>query len=189
MSEGSAYGRRPARSNELLTQVGPGTPCGELMRRYWQPIAASASVSDLPRKVKILGEELILFRDTKGRAGLLYPRCMHRGTSLLYGRIEEEGIRCCYHGWLFDVQGRCLEQPCEPNGGRHRDAVRQPWYPVEERYGLVFAYLGPLEKKPVLPATTISRISDPGRDSGRWSAGSARPAMARSMSCPTAGCR
>jgi phenylpropionate dioxygenase-like ring-hydroxylating dioxygenase large terminal subunit len=76
---------------------------------------------------------------------------MHRGTSLYYGRIEDHGIRCCYHGWLFDVQGRCLEQPCEPDGGRHRDAARQPWYPVEERYGLVFAYLGPLEKKPVLP--------------------------------------
>jgi phenylpropionate dioxygenase-like ring-hydroxylating dioxygenase large terminal subunit len=149
--EGSAYGRPPQHSNPLLTRVGPGTPCGELMRRYWQPIAASASVGDLPRKVKVLGEDLILFRDATGRAGLLYPRCMHRGTSLFYGRIEQEGIRCCYHGWLFDVQGRCLEQPCEPDGGRHRDAARQPWYPVEERYGLVFAYLGPLEKKPVLP--------------------------------------
>jgi phenylpropionate dioxygenase-like ring-hydroxylating dioxygenase large terminal subunit len=149
--EGSAYGRPAQHSNTLLTQVGPGTPCGELMRRYWHPIAASASVRDLPRKVKILGEDLILFRDANGRAGLLYPRCMHRGTSLFYGRIEAEGIRCCYHGWLFDVQGRCLEQPCEPDYGRHRDAARQPWYPIEERYGLVFAYMGPLEKKPVLP--------------------------------------
>ncbi len=149
--EGTAYGRPPQHSNALLTQVGPGTPCGELMRRYWHPIATSAAVGDLPRKVKILGEELVLFRDRAGRAGLLYPRCMHRGTSLMYGRIEDEGIRCCYHGWLFDVQGHCLEQPCEPDGGRHRDAARQPWYPVEERYGLVFAYLGPPEKKPMLP--------------------------------------
>jgi phenylpropionate dioxygenase-like ring-hydroxylating dioxygenase large terminal subunit len=150
-NHGSAYGRSPQHSNKLLTEVGPGTPCGELMRRYWQPIATSAAVTDMPRKVRVLGEDLVLFRDRKGRAGLLYPRCMHRGTSLYYGRIEAEGIRCCYHGWLFDVEGRCLDQPCEPDGGRHRDAARQPWYPVEERYGLVFAYLGPLEKKPVLP--------------------------------------
>jgi phenylpropionate dioxygenase-like ring-hydroxylating dioxygenase large terminal subunit len=121
------------------------------MRRYWQPIAVAADLRDLPKKVRILGEDLILFRDRHGRAGLLYPRCMHRGTTLFYGRVEERGIRCCYHGWLFDVEGRCLEQPCEPDGGRHRDAARQPWYPVEERYGLVFAYLGPPQKKPVLP--------------------------------------
>jgi nitrite reductase/ring-hydroxylating ferredoxin subunit len=150
-NNGSAYGRAPQHSNKLLTEVGPGTPCGELMRRYWHPIATSADVQDSPRKVRVLGEELVLFRDRKGRAGLLYPRCMHRGTSLYYGRIEDAGIRCCYHGWLFDVEGRCLDQPCEPDGGRHRDSARQPWYPVEERYGLVFAYLGPPEKKPVLP--------------------------------------
>lgn len=150
-SDGNAYGRPRQHSNDLLTKVGPGTPCGELLRRYWQPIAASSEVRDLPRKIKVLGEDLVLFRDRAGRAGLLYPRCMHRGTSLYYGRIESEGIRCCYHGWLFDVQGRCLEQPCEPDGGRHRDAARQPWYPLEERYGLVFAYLGPPDRKPVLP--------------------------------------
>jgi phenylpropionate dioxygenase-like ring-hydroxylating dioxygenase large terminal subunit len=149
--DGNAYGRPPGYSNPLLTQVGPGTPCGELLRRYWQPIAAAAELGDRPRKVRVLGEDLVLFRDRKGRAGLLYPRCMHRGTTLYYGRVEAEGIRCCYHGWLFDVQGRCLDQPCEPDGGRHRDQARQPWYPVEERYGLVFAYLGPPAKKPVLP--------------------------------------
>lgn len=150
-NHGSAYGRPLPHSNKLLTEVGPGTPCGELMRRYWQPIATSAGLQDVPRKVRVLGEDLVLFRDRKGRAGLLYPRCMHRGTSLYYGRIEADGIRCCYHGWLFDVEGRCLDQPCEPEGGRHREQARQPWYPVEERYGLVFAYLGPPEKKPVLP--------------------------------------
>ena len=151
MDEGTAYGRRSQHPNKLLTEVGPGTPCGELMRRYWQPIAVSKKVGDLPQKVRVLGEDLILFRDGSGRPGLLYPRCMHRGTSLFYGRVEAAGIRCCYHGWLFDVQGRCLEQPCEPEGGRHREAARQPWYPVEERYGLLFAYLGPPEKKPILP--------------------------------------
>ena len=153
--EGHAYGRRTQTSNKLLTEVGPGTQMGELMRRYWHPVAVGTEVSDLPRKVRILGEDLILFRDRKGRAGLLYPRCMHRGTSLFYGKIEEEGLRCCYHGWLFDTQGRCLDQPCEPDRGRHRDQARQPWYPVEERYGLVFAYLGPPEKKPVLPRYDI----------------------------------
>ncbi len=149
--DGHAYGRRAQQPNKLLTEVGPGTPLGELMRRYWQPVALSTEVADLPRKVRILGEDLILYRDRRGRAGLLYPRCMHRGTSLFYGRVEDEGIRCCYHGWLFDAEGRCLDQPCEPDHGRHRDQARQPWYPVEELYGLVFAYLGPPQKKPVLP--------------------------------------
>ena len=150
-ADGSAYGRPAQQSNRMLTEVGPGTPCGELMRRYWHPIALSEKLRDLPCKVRVLGEDLVLFRDRKGHAGLLYPRCMHRGTSLLYGRVEERGIRCCYHGWLFDAEGRCLDQPCEPEGGRHRDTARQPWYPVEERYGFVFAYLGPPHKKPVLP--------------------------------------
>ncbi len=160
--DGSAYGRAPQHANRLLTEVGPGKPLGELMRRYWQPVGLSSKLKDLPRQVRILGEDLILFRDRSGRAGLLYPRCMHRGTSLLYGRTEDRGIRCCYHGWLFDVEGRCLDQPCEPDGGRHRDSARQPWYPVEERYGLVFAYLGPPEKKPVLPRYDILESVGPG---------------------------
>jgi nitrite reductase/ring-hydroxylating ferredoxin subunit len=93
----------------------------------------------------------VLFRDGGGRPGLVVAGCAHRGTSLHYGRVEERGIRCCYHGWLFDVRGHCLEQPCEPDGGRQRDRIRQPWYPVLERYGLLWAYLGPTERKPVLP--------------------------------------
>src|SRR5690606_37163648 len=83
---------------------------------------------------------------------LLFPHCAHRGTSLYYGKVEERGIRCCYHGWLFSVDGECVEQPCEPNnGGKVREKIRQPWYAVEERYGLIWAYMGPSEKKPVLP--------------------------------------
>ena len=124
---------------------------GELLRRYWHAVGLLSDADSTPRKVRILGEDLILFRDTEGRPGLLYPRCMHRGTSLYYGRVEDRGIRCCYHGWLFDVRGHCLEQPCEPNGGERRSNVRQPWYPVEERYGLLFAYLGPPERQPPLP--------------------------------------
>jgi phenylpropionate dioxygenase-like ring-hydroxylating dioxygenase large terminal subunit len=125
------------------------------MRRYWQPVAVSADVADRPQYVRILGEDLILFRDKKGRPGLLYPRCMHRGTTLFYGKVSDEGIACCYHGWLFDVEGRCLRQPCEPDGGKNLDVARQPWYPLEERYGVVFAYMGPPEKKPVLPRYDI----------------------------------
>ena len=149
---GSAYSRKPPSYNAKLTEVARGTPMGELLRRYWHPVGLAADAAATPRPVKVLGEELILFRDGQGRAGLVYPRCCHRGTTLYYGKIEERGIRCCYHGWLFDVEGHCLEMPCEPNpSGPQCQRVRQPWYPVEERYGLVFAYLGPPEKKPVLP--------------------------------------
>jgi phenylpropionate dioxygenase-like ring-hydroxylating dioxygenase large terminal subunit len=151
--DGTAYGRPPQHSNALLTQVGPGTPMGELMRRYWQPVLASANVTSRPREIRILGEDLIIFRDGEGRPGLLYPRCMHRGTSLFWGKVERDGIRCCYHGWKFSVEGHCLEQPCEPGGGTEAGlrSARQPWYPVRERYGLVWAYMGPPGRVPVLP--------------------------------------
>jgi len=148
---GTAYGRPAPTHDRALTEVGAGTPMGELMRRYWHPVGLARDAGATPRMVRVLGEDLVLFRDAAGRPGLVHPHCTHRGASLYYGKVEERGIRCCYHGWLFDVQGHCLEQPCEPEGGRARDARRQPWYPLEERYGLVWAYLGPPEKKPVLP--------------------------------------
>ena len=150
--EGTAYGLPPATHLRELTEVGAGTPMGELLRRYWHPVGLGSDAGAEPKAVRVLGEDLILFRDGAGRAGLLHPRCAHRGASLVYGRVEPEGLRCCYHGWMFDVQGRCVDQPCEPDGGgalRHN--VRQPWYPVQERYGLVFAYLGPPQHKPLLP--------------------------------------
>lgn len=151
LDTGTAYGRpRPTHRAEL-TEVGPGTPMGELLRRYWHPIGLADDANATPRQVRVLGEDLILFRDGSGQPGLLYPHCAHRGTSLYYGKVEQKGIRCCYHGWLFAPQGQCLEQPCEPEGGRARDGARQPWYPLEERYGLVWAYLGPPDRKPVLP--------------------------------------
>ena len=149
--EGTAYGRPPQHPNHLLTQVGPGTPCGELMRRFWQPVLASRNVTSRPREVRILGEDLLVFRDGSGRPGLIYPRCMHRGTTLLYGHVEPDGIRCCYHGWKFSVEGECIDQPCEPDGGLNKATARQPWYPVRERYDMVWAYMGPPEKMPVLP--------------------------------------
>ena len=148
---GTAYGRPRRSYRKELTEVGAGTPMGELLRRYWHPIGTTADATDTPRVVRVLGEDLILFRDRSGRPGLVYPHCAHRGASLFYGKVEARGIRCCYHGWLFDVQGHCVEQPCEPDGGRARAKVRQPWYPVQELYGLVWAYLGPPARKPVLP--------------------------------------
>jgi nitrite reductase/ring-hydroxylating ferredoxin subunit len=149
---GTAYGRPKPSYKPELTEVGAGTPMGELLRRYWHPIGLTADANATPRIVRVLGEDLVLFRDRSGRAGLVYPHCTHRGASLLYGKVEERGIRCCYHGWLFDVQGHCLEQPCEPNLGEpSRSRRRQPWYPVQELYGMVWAYLGPPDRKPVLP--------------------------------------
>ncbi len=147
---GTAYGLQPGAHDAMLTEVGAGTPMGELMRRYWHPVGLSSYASDLPRAVRILGEDLILFRGRDGVPGLVHPRCAHRGASLLYGRIDDHGIRCCYHGWAFDQQGMCTDQPCEPQNGLNRERFRQPWYPVEERYGLVWAYLGPPERKPLL---------------------------------------
>jgi len=151
MDTGTAYGRAQPTSRSELAHVGAGTPMGELLRRYWHPVGLAADAAAAPRLVRLLGEDLILFRDGQGRAGLLYPRCSHRGTTLYYAKVEARGIRCCYHGWLYDVEGRCLEQPCEEGGGPRRDRIRQPWYPVAERYGLVFAYMGPAQKKPELP--------------------------------------
>ncbi|TFY97542.1 aromatic ring-hydroxylating dioxygenase subunit alpha [Ramlibacter rhizophilus] len=160
--QGTGYGRPAPTHRRELTEVGPGTPMGELLRRYWHPVGLSRDASETPRQVRVLGEDLILFRDGAGRPGLVLPNCAHRGTSLYYGKVEERGIRCCYHGWLFDVQGRCVEQPCEPEGGRFRDKVRQPWYPVQELYGLVWAYLGPPERKPVLPRYECLEQLEPG---------------------------
>lgn len=150
IDQGTAYGRPAPTHFKDLAEVGPGTPMGELLRRYWHPIGIASDATDKPRNVRVLGEDLILFRDKSGRSGLVYPHCAHRGTSLYYGKVDEQGIRCCYHGWHFDVQGNCLNQPCEPNGGRAREAKRQPWYPVQEQYGLIWAYMGPPERKPVL---------------------------------------
>ena len=151
--DGTAYGREPGTSDDDLVRVGPGTPGGELLRRYWQPFARSDEATTTPRSVTILGEDLVVFRTKAGDPGLVYPRCCHRGTTLFFGRVEDAGIRCPYHGWMFDTEGRCLDQPCEPDGGRNRDspAYRQPWYPVRDYNGLLFAYMGPPARKPVFP--------------------------------------
>jgi phenylpropionate dioxygenase-like ring-hydroxylating dioxygenase large terminal subunit len=157
----TAYEMKPSTYRAELTEVGRGKPMGELLRRYWHPVGLAADAGDTPRKVRALGEDLVLFRDRQGRPGLLHARCCHRGTTLYYGKVEDDGIRCCYHGWKFDTSGHCLEQPCEVDGGASRDKVRQPWYPLAERYGLIFAYMGPPEKKPVLPRyDCLERMDD-----------------------------
>lgn len=141
-----------AEENRLLTETGPKSPCGELMRRYWQPaaLAEELPVGGAPLTVKILGEELVLFRDDQGRPGLLGLHCSHRGTDLSYGRVEDGGLRCLYHGWLYDIRGRVLEQPGEPGGGMQRDALCHLAYPCQEAGGVVFTYMGPGEP-PLLP--------------------------------------
>jgi 5,5'-dehydrodivanillate O-demethylase len=138
------------KENERLTRVGPGTPGGEMLRRYWWPVAASDHVRGSPQKLRLLGEDLVLFRDGSGVPGLLELHCAHRGASLEYGRVEANGLRCCYHGWLYDAKGRCLDQPCEPKESRLKERIRQKAYPVRDYSGLVFAYLGP-DPVPALP--------------------------------------
>jgi phenylpropionate dioxygenase-like ring-hydroxylating dioxygenase large terminal subunit len=153
--DGRAYGRTAGHFDPELVEVGAGTPAGELLRRYWHPVGLSSEATERPRAVRMLGEDLILYRDRSGTPGLLTPRCCHRGTSLLYGKVEDEGIRCCYHGWLFDAHGLCLDQPCEPDRGRNRDRYRQPWYPLVEYNDLLFTYMGPPHTQPVFPRYDI----------------------------------
>ena len=126
--------------NERLTRVGPGTPCGELLRRYWHPIYPEILLREnAVRRVRILGEDLTLFRDRKGKLGLIADRCAHRLASLHLGIPDERGLRCCYHGWLFDHAGRCLDQPLEPVSSKLRDQIRIKAYPVQEMGGLIWA--------------------------------------------------
>ncbi|HEY3118016.1 MAG TPA: Rieske 2Fe-2S domain-containing protein [Chloroflexota bacterium] len=131
--------------NELITHTDPGTPCGELMRRYWQPAALSDElpVGGAPVPIRLLGEDLVLWRDDQGRPGLLGLHCSHRGADLSYGRLEDGGLRCIYHGWLYDINGRCLEQPGEPAGSTFYEKIRHTAYPCIERARVIFAYLGP----------------------------------------------
>ena len=147
-----AYNHRfVPKEDEELTHVGPGTPCGEYLRRFWHPIVSSAELKALPIAVRILGEELVAFRDRSGRVGLLELHCAHRGTSLEFGQIEAAGIRCCYHGWLFGVDGTILDTPGEPPDSTLKDRLCHGAYPVLEYQGLVFGYMGPPDKMPEFP--------------------------------------
>ncbi|HEX9445456.1 MAG TPA: Rieske 2Fe-2S domain-containing protein, partial [Candidatus Binatia bacterium] len=126
------------KENEKLARVGPGTPAGELLRRYWHPIAVATELGDRPvRRVRILGEDLVLYRGEDGSHGLVAERCSHRGASLAYGRIEGANIRCPYHGWMYAADGRCVEQPAEPEDSTYKDRVRHRAYPVEKAAGML----------------------------------------------------
>jgi len=140
--------------NEILTMTDPGTSMGELLRRYWIPALLSEEIPEpdcSPVRVKIMGEYLVAFRDSQGRVGLLDENCRHRGTSLFYGRNEECGLRCIYHGWKYDVEGNIVETPAEPPGSDFKNKLRHKAYPCIERAGMVFTYMGPEDKKPCYP--------------------------------------
>jgi phenylpropionate dioxygenase-like ring-hydroxylating dioxygenase large terminal subunit len=140
--------------NQLLTEVGPGTPMGSLLRRYWLPALLSEEIpaADCPPvRVRLLGEDLVAFRDSNGHVGLLGEHCAHRGTSLFYGRNEECGLRCIYHGWKYDYQGHVLETPAEPPDSDFRRKLRHTSYPCEEYAGMIFTYMGPPARRPLLP--------------------------------------
>lgn len=144
--------------NDLLTLTGPGTPGGDLFRRYWQPVALSEELApNAPIPVQILSEELVLYRDQAGQPALIGLHCPHRGADLSYGRCEDGGLRCVYHGWLFGADGRCLEQPGESRNSTFREKVRHPGYPCVEAGGLILTYLGP-GTPPELPRLPFVRF-------------------------------
>ncbi len=149
--------------NELLTRTGAGTPMGELMRRYWIPALFSSALplpDCAPVRVKLLGERLVAFRDTNGRVGLLDEFCPHRTASLFFGRNEDCGLRCVYHGWKFDVDGACVDQPSEPAESNFKHKVKQRAYPCLERGGVVWTYMGPAQQKPDFPALEWTEVPD-----------------------------
>jgi nitrite reductase/ring-hydroxylating ferredoxin subunit len=160
----SRYGGRTRRiapgPDDELVRVGPETPCGEYLRRFWHPVCLSAQLGDLPLPVRIMGEDLVAFRDGAGRVGVLHRQCVHRGASLCFGRIEARGIRCCYHGWHFDIDGTVLQAGSEPATARIAATIAQGAYPAVERHGLVFAYLGDPRSVPPLPV--LDTQAEPG---------------------------
>ena len=150
-------------NNELITRVGPGTPMGEAMRRYWIPALMDFEVPEPdcdPVRVRLLGEDLVAFRDSKGRIGLLPDACPHRRVSLYFGRNEEEGLRCVYHGWKFDVDGVCVDQPNEPDESNFKHKVKTRAYKTWEGGNVVWAYLGPPDEVPPPPAFEWTTVPD-----------------------------
>lgn len=149
--------------NDLITRVGPGTAMGEVMRRYWLPVTLSAELPERdcpPIRVQLLGEKLVAFRDTKGQVGLLEEFCAHRGTSLFLGRNEEGGLRCIYHGWKYDVDGNCLDQPNEPADTQFMNKIRLKAYPTVELGGIVWGFLGPRTRIPALPQFEWTQVPE-----------------------------
>jgi tert-butyl alcohol monooxygenase / tert-amyl alcohol desaturase len=141
--------------DDELSRVGPGTPMGEYMRRFWHPLCLSEELDDLPKASRVLGEELVVFRDKSDRIGVLHKHCSHRGTSLEYGTVSDRGIRCCYHGWLYDVDGTILETPGEPPDSKLKERLFHGAYPTREYKGIVFAYLGSPDDMPAFPIRDV----------------------------------
>ena len=143
-----------AEQNERIVRVGPGTRMGSALRAYWLPALLSEEIAadGPPLRVRLLGEDLVAFRDTTGQVGLIQNNCPHRGASLFFGRNEEGGIRCVYHGWKFDITGTCVDMPNEPAESDFKDRVRAAAYPTRERNGVIWAYLGPPARIPALPS-------------------------------------
>ena len=148
---GAYHHRDVPQEDEEITHVGPGTPGGEYLRRFWQPVELSENLKDLPVAVRLLGEALVLFREPGGRVGCLELHCSHRGTSLEFGLIEGTGIRCCYHGWLYGVDGKILDTPGEPPDSTYKERLCHGAYPVHEHGGLVFIYMAPPETQYPFP--------------------------------------
>ncbi len=155
-----------AKDNALLTQVGPGTPMGDLMREFWIPAVQSIELPEPdcpPVRIKLLNEELVAFRDSNGDVGLLDNYCPHRRASLFFGRNEECGLRCVYHGWKFDVNGECVDMPSEPAESNFKDKVKIKAYPCRERGGVIWTYMGPRKELPPLPDLEANMVPD-----GEW---------------------
>ena len=161
----SGYHQRLRGDYDLeLAQTGPATVMGELLRRYWHPVAISSELGKHPKLVRILGEELVLFRDMSGQLGLVHKNCPHRRASLEFGRIAEHGIRCCYHGWHFDIDGTILDIPGQPASAETTRKVKQNCrlgaYPTHEFRGLIFAYMGPPGEQPIFPHFDAYDVED-----------------------------
>ena len=157
--------------NELLTRTGAGTPMGELFRRFWHPVLLAEELPEpdgTPVRLRVLGEDLIAFRDTEGKVGIIDALCPHRRAGMFFGRNEECGLRCVYHGWKFDVQGNCVDMPTEPRGSTFQDKVKIKAYPTAESGGCIWIYMGPSDKRPALPSLEWARVPDSQRVLSRW---------------------
>ncbi len=150
----------PRKPDMELVESDPGTKAGEYLRRFWQPVCLASDLTELPLAIRIMGEDLVAYRDKSGTIGVLHRHCSHRGTSLEYGIIAERGLRCCYHGWLFDADGTILDTPGEPPGSHLKSSFRHGAYPAVEFHGLVFAYMGSPENKPPFPDYDVFRMPD-----------------------------
>lgn len=157
--------------NELLTRVGPRTAMGDLLRQYWMPVMLTSELEKPggdPLRVRLLGENLVMFRDSNGHVGLLAENCSHRGVSLFFGRNENGGLRCIYHGWMYDVSGACMDMPSEPDDSNFKDKVRHRAYPCRENGGMIWTYMGPREVPPPMPELEWTLLPEANRRFGSF---------------------